>query len=182
MRSNYVIRTSNGGLVEVLDVFGLDFDGGGDEAGDFDDEAALARAANVEEAAGVAIEWTTDDGDFFAVHFGGDFVDSVVANVGDAANGFDEAIHIDVAHGHGFVDGVTTAVAILQRGYELDYGVKVGFERAYEEEVCYDRHLPACAPAGFFNDLPAQGGEYLEAAFAELKVCGIIGITSLKVA
>lgn len=160
----------------------MDFDGGGDEAGDFDDEAALARAANVEEAAGVAVEWATDDGDFFAVHFGGDFVDSVVANVGDAANGFDEAIHIDVAHGHGFVDGVTTAVAILQRGYELDYGVKVGFERAYEEEVCYDRHLPACAPAGFFNDLPAQWCEYLEAAFAELKVCGIIGITSLKVA
>lgn len=55
MRSNYVIRTSNAWLFYIPDVFGLDFDGGGDEVGDFDDEAALARAANVEEAAGVAV-------------------------------------------------------------------------------------------------------------------------------
>lgn len=55
MRSNNVIRTSNVSLFYVPDVFGLDFDGGSDEVGDFDDEAALARAADVEEAAGVAV-------------------------------------------------------------------------------------------------------------------------------
>lgn len=42
-------------LFYVPDVFGLDFDCGGDEVGDFDEEAALARAADVEEAAGVTV-------------------------------------------------------------------------------------------------------------------------------
>ena len=55
MRSNNVSQMSSVWLFYVPDVFGLDFDGGGDEVGDFDDEAALARAANVEEAACVAV-------------------------------------------------------------------------------------------------------------------------------
>lgn len=94
----------------------------------------------------------------------------------------DEAVHVGVAHGHRVFDGVPAAIAVLQRRYELDYGVKVGHDRANKEEIGDDGDLAAYAPSGFFDYLPPQGGEYLEAAFAKINVSGATGIAPLEVA
>lgn len=94
----------------------------------------------------------------------------------------DEAVHIGVAHCHRVLDGVPAAIAVLQRRDEVDNGVKVGHDRANKEEVGDDGNLAAYAPSGFFDYLPAQGGEHLEASFAELNISGIAGIAPLKVA
>lgn len=90
------------GRLEELDVGGGDFDGGGQEAGELDEEALGAGAAEVEEVAAVAVKGAADDADLAAVHVGGYLVGAVVAYFGGgAAYGMDEEGHVGCAHCYG---------------------------------------------------------------------------------
>ena len=52
---------ASGRSVGDLDKVGFDFDGGGDEAGEFDDEAAFAHPSDRQQASVVAVEHAADD-------------------------------------------------------------------------------------------------------------------------
>lgn len=102
------------GSGEELDVVGIDFDGGGDEAGDFDDEAALAHAFDRQEASLVAVEHAADYAHCLAIHGGGDFAGAVIDGVLVFGDGEYEAGHFVVAHCHGLVASVSAEIAVLQ--------------------------------------------------------------------
>lgn len=120
-------RGMSGRSVGDLDKVGFDFDGGGDEAGEFDDEAAFAHPSDRQQASVVAVEHAADDAYPFAAHGVGDFAGAVEGGGGGGFDGEDEAFHFAVAHGHGLVGCTALDVAVLQRGGCLNVWVKGRF-------------------------------------------------------
>lgn len=166
----------------VADEFGLDFDGGGDEVGDFDYEALLAGSAQRQQASAVAVERTADDADLLAVHFGRDFFKAVVADVVGEADSLDEPLHVGVAYAHGLADALAAAVAELQRRDDVKGGAEAFLVGADEQQVGYDGYLPADAPAAADGDLPAQRREDFEAAGGQFGVAGRVRIAAPEIA
>ncbi len=125
-----------------LDVFGGDFDGGGEDAGEVNEEAWGACASDTEEGAGIAFKWSSNYEDPAPYHGGREFPGEIVFGVGSVCHCGDEGVHVVVSHSDRF-SLRSFCVAVLERGGRCHLWVKVGFCGAYEEEIGDEGHLAA---------------------------------------
>lgn len=168
--------------LEELYVGGGDFDGGGKEAGELDEEAFGVGAAEVEEVAAVAVKGAADDADLAAVHVGGYLVGAVVAYFsGGAADGMDEEGHVGCAHcyGGGFL---ASCVSVLEGGNVVEGFVKELPGAAYKQEVGDYGALAALRAAGRVAYGPFQGCEHLKAFCFKLLPSHLPGIRTPEIA
>ena len=161
----------------------MDFDGGGEEAGELDEEVALAGASCLEEEALDAVEGAGgDDAYGGAVHCGSDLAGGVVAGGVGGRDGGDDAAHVGVGDGHGGAVGCAAEVAVLEGVGAPDDGVEAVFNGVDEEEVMDEGHLLAYGAALALDNLWPCGCEYGESECGEPLVCGLQGVGACEVA
>lgn len=169
------------GRLEELDVGGGDFDGGGEEAGELDEEAFGAGAAEVEEVAAVAVKGAADDAYLASVHVGGYFVGAVVAYLGGAAYGMDEEGHVGRAHCYGC--GLPASCVSVLEGGDVAEGFVEGLAgAAYKQKIGYYGALAALRSAGCGAYGPFQWGEHLKAFGFELFPSHLPGVRAPEIA
>lgn len=174
---------SGGGESEELEVVGGgDFYGGGQQAGELDEEALFGCAARFQEGAFVAVQGSgTDDAHPFAVHGGGELFGPVVAGRLDVFGGCYEAFHVGRRHGHGRAVGRSFDVTVLERfGAVYDF-VKRCLFGVYEEQVAHEGGADAALFAALRHYLYGHGCEDAEAGVCKLPVGGEFGVGSLQI-
>ena len=176
----FLIVKAEWGLGE-LDVFGGDFDGGGQYAGEVNEEAWGACASDAEEGAGGAFEGTSHYEDSASYHGGGELAGEVVFGIGCVCHCGDEGVHVVVSHSDWF-SLCSFCVAVLEGWRCLYLWVKVGFSGADKEEVGDEGYLTACLFAFYCFCDPFEGGEDCEAFVGEELPCVGFGVGSLEVA
>ena len=169
-------------ILKKLDEGGVDFDGGGDEAGELDDEAAFTHAFHGEEASFVPIEHAAHDAHFPAAHGGGDLAGPVKQRLPDAADGADEPLHVVVAHGHRLVYRPAVDVAVLKVGIFLDERVDGRFSLVDEEKVLYHGYVALLLASADGHDHAGHGSEYFQTGVGQLVDGEPVGVSALKVA
>lgn len=168
---------------DELDVFGRYLVLDGEEAGHLDDELLLARAADSQQLAFVAVhDALAHKADLFAVREVGKLVGGVIfRGVGSGGRG-DKSFHFAGAYGHGLTICGALDEPILQCIRFINKGVEFVARGVHEQEVMDDRRLATRLAARDDAHHPFHGSEYLETGLLHAHVSGQFGDRTRQVA
>lgn len=169
-------------ILQKLHELGGDFDGGDEDVGEFDEEAAGPGAADCLEAAFVAVEGAADYADGAAAQGRGQFLGTVELRIGGNGDGADEAVHVIVGHDYRLAVVAAGGVAVLERRGAADYGVDDGTGGIDEQQIRHQGEEPALLLPSGNAEFPRHGSEHLKMLLGKLSVGRQFCVGPLQVA